>query len=121
MKMPDMNESGIIESGSNENGHWTKFSDGTLICYKNYVDAEANSTSVVVTLANTFIDNDYIVMPVNAYANSVNIFWGGGANTTNTATLYPRKYNGDVIDKLERCNYIAIRSLEIKKKVRKNR
>ena len=29
---------GIVESGSNENGSWVKFADGTMICYgsKNY-------------------------------------------------------------------------------------
>ena len=25
---------GIVESGSNENGNWIKFNDGTMICYK---------------------------------------------------------------------------------------
>lgn len=32
----DLNEkiAGIVESGSNDNGSWVKYADGTMICYR---------------------------------------------------------------------------------------
>lgn len=72
MRMP---EKQVVESGSNENGSYIKFSDGTLICRKNGITAEAGTTSITVTLPSAFIDKDYTVIPVNAYANSATIHW----------------------------------------------
>ena len=97
----------IQESGSNENGNWIKFYDGTMICYGE-VNASANSASVTATLPNTFIDKNYVVVAMNSYANSPAIFWSGGAITTNAIALYPREVSGNIITNLERCRYIAI-------------
>lgn len=38
---------GIVESGSNENGNYVKFSDGTMICY------------LITTVTDQAIDNQY--------------------------------------------------------------
>lgn len=51
--------SGIIESGSNENGNYVKYADGTMICYS-YVQTGTN------TYPQEFIANPLtVVMPVN--------------------------------------------------------
>ena len=36
---------GIVESGSNDNGSWIKFSDGTMICYKSTGEISMNITT----------------------------------------------------------------------------
>lgn len=95
------------KSGSNDNGHYIQFPDGTMICYGE-VNASANSASVTATLPNTFIDKNYVVVAMNAYANSPAIFWSGGAIATNAIALYPRGVSGNIITNLERCRYIAI-------------
>ena len=97
----------IVESGSNENGSWIKYSDGTMICYGE-VTASANSASVTATLPNTFIDKNYSIVTMNAYANTPTIFWSGGGITNDTIALYPREFSGNTITKSERCRYIAI-------------
>ncbi len=55
--MPLVGGSPIVESGSNANGVYIKFADGTLICKGNYVVNAVANTSVakVVTFANTFV------------------------------------------------------------------
>lgn len=50
---------GIIESGSNSNGNWIKFSDGTMICYG--TGKGKNDTTNIVTFAVPFINNEYKV------------------------------------------------------------
>jgi len=106
----------IVESGSNVNGSYIKFSDGTLICRKNGIDVEANILVKEVALPATFIDTDYTIIAVNAFANSGNIIWNSGSLTNNAIRLYPRKSDGNAIDMVERCNYIAMRLLETKER-----
>ena len=61
---------GIIESGSNENGKYIKFSDGTLICYgKASMSFSINiaygsvfrSDMQSISLPYSFIDTNYVV------------------------------------------------------------
>lgn len=105
-QMPDKGD--VVESGSNENGSYVKYSDGTMICRKNGIDATANSQSIDIPTPYPFIDNTYTVIAVNAFANSGNIIWNSGALTNNVIRLYPRKSDGNAIDMVERCNYVAI-------------
>ena len=36
---------GVVESGSNDNGSWIKYSDGTMICYKSTGEIDMNITT----------------------------------------------------------------------------
>lgn len=88
----DMNEiknvvNGMIESGSNDNGRWIKYSDGTLIQY-----GSINKNVSITTLSNagkyyyqddiniklpiSFIDSDYYsnVIAVNNQNGSQNVY-----------------------------------------------
>ena len=47
IKALNENIAGIIESGSNDNGSWVKYDDGTMICY----DSISNSLTRVTNLA----------------------------------------------------------------------
>lgn len=51
-----INGAPIIESGSNANGYYTKFSDGTLICYGNKT---ISNYSVTINYPAIFIDTNY--------------------------------------------------------------
>ena len=35
----------VVESGSNDNGSWIKYSDGTMICYKSTGEIDMNITT----------------------------------------------------------------------------
>jgi hypothetical protein len=59
---------GIIESGSNANGEFTKFADGTMICRFNAATSSGGATTK--TLPATFANTDYRAV-------------GGHMNTTN--------------------------------------
>lgn len=60
---------GIIESGSNENGNWIKYVDGTMICYglttltaitsRSAGGLSYYSAGTEITLPQTFIDTNY--------------------------------------------------------------
>ena len=88
---------GIIESGSNENGNWIKYSDGTMICYGKYVGNFAIDTlagslyrcdpDLTITLPNTFINNEY----------NVTICGNGTANLGYTTTFTTTSFNCYII------------------------
>lgn len=80
---------GIVESGSNENGSWVKFSDGTMICYGS-TSANANSDYYTLTFPCQFIDSNYSISITNIYSYSSNIIWNTGALNPNNVILYPR-------------------------------
>lgn len=72
----------IIERGSNANGEYTKFADGTLICTKNGIPG---------TLANPGNINAVITPPVQfAYLDGVSAQVG----FTDLVTNYPRTFSG---------------------------
>jgi hypothetical protein len=88
----------IVESGSNSNGSYIKFSDGTMIqrgklaiASRTFSAAGSIGVSVVtVTLPTAFIDTtyDYVDTPI---ANSGFAMWMGQANdSTRTTTAVPR-------------------------------
>lgn len=77
----------IVESGSNDNGRWIKYSDGTMICYgkttKNVsITNFSNSQKyyyqddINIKLPISFIDSDYYsnVIAVNNQNGSQNVY-----------------------------------------------
>ena len=63
---------GIIESGSNANGSYIKFADGTMICYgvKNVTTPTTGSTVLAaVLLPQSFIDTNYNISMLHDYAH----------------------------------------------------
>ena len=77
----------IIESGSNDNGRWIKYSDGTMICYgKTTKDVSITNLSntqkyyfqddININLPISFIDSDYYsnVIVVSNQNGSQNVY-----------------------------------------------
>lgn len=99
----------IVESGSNSNGYWIKYSDGTMICTG--TGSGTNGGSTTKTFAQTFIniptviglptqspDNYFIGLTVRNIKNSTAVFtvfyvqfgtnsWGLGSNTFNYVAI----------------------------------
>lgn len=112
-KMPDEQDSRIIESGSNEDGSYVKYSDGTLICYNNYFSCSANSVNIHLKFPFPFKENPTIVL-TNVYSVSPDVIWSLGRTDLSGFDTYPR-LNNDVANVNSLGNYVAMRSLEIKK------
>jgi hypothetical protein len=87
-------QSSVIERGSNANGSFVKYADGTMICqfqYSNNRTAANTIISVLRTLPATFVNNDYFVMgsPLTTRPDiqSMAIPATSGGKTTTTVEL----------------------------------
>ncbi|MCP3177314.1 hypothetical protein MJO47_09405 [Desulfuromonas sp. KJ2020] len=77
----------IIERGSNANGEYVKFADGTLICWGGY---PASSSPRSITLPAAAIDSGYRIMPAHGYGDGTNFFGVSYSGKTSAGfTLYP--------------------------------
>lgn len=97
----------IIESGSNENGKYVKFPDGTLIQYLGTSTIPANSVSKTITFPIAFIDTSYSVTINNYYTNSADVIFALSAKHTTDIAVYPRVSGAKPTNPVE-FNYIAI-------------
>ena len=91
--LEDRVESGFeatkIESGSNSNGSWTKFPDGTLLQRKSNMRTDngtAYNLSIYWNFPTSFVNTDYQVLPTLLSSTPSNaqrdIFMIGGKSTT---------------------------------------
>lgn len=86
----------IVSSGSNANGNWIKYSDGTMICYGsiNIVANESRSAgglsyysgATTITLPQTFIDTNYKSQSTVEMAN-MNYFAQSYIDTVSTSQI----------------------------------
>ena len=83
---------GIIDSGSNDNGKWIKFSDGTMICMvtktKNgfYIDNSHNNVYYKNYDTKLLFPVEFIEKPIvniSAISSTTNSFWIGGVGVQN--------------------------------------
>lgn len=73
---------GIVESGSNDNGSWVKFADGTMIQWgsASFVGAETGTTGSYkrITFPQAFANNKYSVnyapLYVGGYSQSITLY-----------------------------------------------
>lgn len=84
----------IVEKGSNANGSYTKYLDGTMICWGSTPGLDQTTTSQAyslgVTLPATFIDTNFKVSVNIISVNVTNVFEGygrAGSGTTSTFAL----------------------------------
>lgn len=56
--MPYVGTAPIIESGSNANGYYVKYADGTMICYAKVLSANNSTTGTAYTTPVTFYDTN---------------------------------------------------------------
>lgn len=92
---------GIVESGSNENGNWIKFNDGTIICTKSIdVSFDTYSQDGIIyfyDLTNlNFPQTFTIIHSINVNFNSTRVGcypWVGIYNTTLSSISRVRLFN----------------------------
>lgn len=61
----------ITESGSNENGSYIKFDDGTMICYKLLTISTLGVSSGTWTFPATFVSNPIVNMHFSSFSSAV--------------------------------------------------
>ena len=96
--MPQFNNSAIIESGSNANGYYTKFADGTLICFGN----KTNLTSTAYTLPYPFVNTNYFLAVAQTDGAS------GRVRRPGLIIVSSTQFRGDTNAKIGNWWYIAI-------------
>lgn len=88
---------GIVESGSNTNSNYIKFSDGTMVCYNQisttssltaYYSTLTRTNDIGVTFPKTFTNIPYIaITPIGNQTIGCYISTGNPATTTGFATM----------------------------------
>lgn len=96
-----------IQSGTNSNGSWIKYEDGTLI-QTGTVEVPANIGNTTATLPIEFVDNKYRVSITNIYYSGIAFFWSIGVKTTTTVKLYVRNMSNNVPSSITQSDYVAI-------------
>lgn len=96
----------IIESGSNTNGNYVKYTDGTMICW-------GSKPTGNITFAETFISTPTLIVSVNNAQNNFMHVAQGSASSGSTGSLVATYQsigttNAWAIDNTVTINYIAI-------------
>ena len=73
-----------IESGSNENGSYIKFADGTMIQYKALVITTANQATTNVKLPIDYLNSGFTILVSSLNYHSSNINYSSNSNSKNT-------------------------------------
>lgn len=98
----------IVESGSNDLGSWIKFSDGTMIVWKSYINVNSGEDRAEITFPQEFYNEDIIVQLTNRYSNAKNFIWSAGNFTRTSFTAFPLTNAGGIINADGRALYTAI-------------
>lgn len=105
----------IIESGSNQNGHYIKYADGTMICRGvagPYTTNAGTGQSSDVTLPASFINTSYhvILQLINgqAYWASISTAASVVSNTTFKVSTWNSSNNSSAVNSNQNFAYIAI-------------
>ena len=97
-----------IESGSNENGSYIKFNDGTLIC-RATINTSANESEKNIYFSTSFINSSFNVIVTNIYSNSKKVIWTVTNTDKEYFTAFPMSYEtNSVPTSASSANYIAI-------------
>ena len=78
------NINNIIESGSNENGSYIKFADGTMIQYKALVITTANQATTNVELPIDYLNSGFTILVSSLNYHSSNINYSSNSTSKNT-------------------------------------
>ena len=100
---------GIVESGSNANGSYIKFSDGTMICRGNFTIPQ-NTDVYYLVFPVPFFNTDYAISLTNIFYNSCNILYSIGVNEKAKIAIYARSISANIAtpDFVTKGEYIAI-------------
>lgn len=98
-----------IESGSNENGSYIKFADGTLIQYKSFVQTTANQATTTVKLPIDYLNAAFTILVHALNYNSSNINYSSNTTSKNTfEVIATDNATGTIPTSEEAFNYVVI-------------
>ena len=98
----------IIESGSNDNGSWIKYSDGTLIQYGiNVYDPSSGADYKEVIFPKSFINTSYYFSPSPSYNYYINVVIVIGTIETTRLRVFVQKGN-EAMDQTQPFRWFAI-------------
>jgi len=93
--MPEVGGSPIVESGSNANGSWTKWADGTMVCLIDILESRADSGvwETPVSFPQQFLRSPHVVSTLNTSVpdRASNISYADSSTTG--ITLYIERSN----------------------------
>lgn len=89
MKMPGQEQNiYIVESGSNANGSWVKYSDGNMECRGSFT-IEANTVHKTLNYPCEFINGDNNISLTNVYVVKKTIVYSVSTSTNEGIDVYP--------------------------------
>lgn len=95
------------ENGASGYEGWTKFADGTMICYNRRISCPANTNYSDIVFPVEFTSVPSIIL-TNQYSNSRYIFWTVGNPSKTGFRAYPMLNNGTLPNLEATASYIAI-------------
>lgn len=111
----DYDISNIVSKGSNTNGSWIQFANGSMICYGNmtgqateladYYSHLNRTEAILKTLPKTFTEAPTVLTTINGFSGQIStLATTVTVNSFNLTVLKPK----DVSDKAYNVNYVAI-------------
>lgn len=97
-----------FESGSNANGNYIKFNDGTLIC-RATINTSANESEKKIYFPTSFINSSFNVIVTNIYSNRKDVIWTVTNSNKEYFIVFPVVSNTSTVPtSASSANYIAI-------------
>lgn len=97
----------IIESGSNNNGYWIKFSEGTLIQYGS-TSYEPSESFKQVYFPIAFRDVSYYFSVIGNYNYYVNVCFAISSILKDRINVYPQRGDGTAVNQTQPFLWFAI-------------
>ena len=98
-----------IESGSNENGSYIKFADGTMIQYKALVITTANQATTNVELPIDYLNSGFTILVSSLNYHSSNINYSSNSTSKNTfKVIATDNETGTIPTSSEAFSYVTI-------------
>lgn len=99
---------GIVESGSNSNGEWVKYDDGTMECRNSFIEIPANIEYKEITFPQNFINRNISVGLTPFYSYYKGAILTISKPQTSYFNIYPLTHAGAIPTQITGFSYIAI-------------
>lgn len=103
----EINSDLFCQSGSNSNGNWIKFADGTMVCYGSG-SVTASTSYATITYPEVFSKTpDLQLTPGYSYYADISMTYG--SPTASSFQAFPRRVStGAVVDQTQYFSWLAI-------------
>lgn len=103
----EINSDLFCQSGSNDNGNWIKFADGTMICYGNG-SVSPSASYIIITYPETFSKTPNLQLTAK-YFFYADVCMTYKSLTTSHFEAYPQRAStGEAVGKTQEFSWLAI-------------